>query len=155
MIVYNYGQIKDIPEIISLMKQHFTGDYVYTFEELKFFILNSSNCVLIATDKDTKIVVGVIMYGNKLIYCLCVDKNYQNKKIGRHLLNCIIKLKINKDKNIYLHVKCLNLIALKLYEKVGFKIIKTVKDYYTDTSPPTDAYYMKYTLNDNNNFDIY
>ena len=46
---------------------------------------------------------------------------------------------------MYLHVHSANLSAVKFYEKHGFSITETLKDYYTDISPP-DCYIMSRTL---------
>ena len=37
---------------------------------------------------------------------------------------------------MYLHVHCANLSAINFYKHHGFEITETVKDYYTDVSPP-------------------
>ena len=78
----------------------------------------------------------------------CVDINYQNKKIGKKLLNYAI---INNYKlgckSVILEVRKDNLRAIHLYESFGFKIISTRKNYYKDLC---DALVYELKLNDYN-----
>ena len=82
------------------------------------------------------------IYGDSLIGYVCffqvkneveiikigIMKSYQGKNYGTHLITKIKKLSIRK---IFLEVSSLNKIAIKFYEKNGFKIIGVRKNYYT------------------------
>lgn len=82
------------------------------------------------------------IYGDRLVGYVCffqvkneveiikigVMKSYQGKNYGTHLITKIKKLSIRK---IFLEVSSLNKIAIKFYEKNGFKIIGVRKNYYT------------------------
>ena len=57
-----------------------------------------------------------------------IMKSYQGKNYGTYLITKIKKLSIRK---IFLEVSSLNKIAIKFYEKNGFKIIGVRKNYYT------------------------
>lgn len=70
------------------------------------------------------IVCSVACYGNE-IDDLIVNKNYQNKGVGRQLLFWAIKYIRNKNNEpIILHVAKWNEKALKLYLNSGFEINK-------------------------------
>lgn len=61
------------------------------------------------------------------MYSLAVSKNYQGQGIGKKLLEYILN---NTDKNISLEVNTNNLIAISLYQKLGFEINKQINNYY-------------------------
>ena len=82
------------------------------------------------------------IYGDSLIGYVCffqvkneveiikigIMKSHQGKNYGTYLIAKIKKLSIRK---IFLEVSSLNKIAIKFYEKNGFKIIGVRKNYYT------------------------
>ena len=82
------------------------------------------------------------IYGDRLVGYVCffqvkneveiikigIMKSYQGKNYGTHLITKIKKLSVRK---IFLEVSSLNKIAIKFYEKNGFKIIGVRKNYYT------------------------
>lgn len=82
------------------------------------------------------------IYGDRLVGYVCffqvkneveiikigIMKSYQGKNYGTYLITKIKKLSIRK---IFLEVSSLNKIAIKFYEKNGFKIIGVRKNYYT------------------------
>lgn len=61
------------------------------------------------------------------MYSLAVSKNYQGQGIGKKLLEYILN---KTDKNISLEVNTNNLIAISLYQKLGFEINKQINNYY-------------------------
>ena len=82
--------------------------------------------------KDEKVVSYIlsITYKNSIrIYSLAVDKNYQNMSLATKLCENIIN---NSNKKIYLEVRKSNEKAIRLYEKLGFKYQKILKNYYFD-----------------------
>lgn len=93
---------------------------------------------------DNKIVgyIGSWFLGDLIhITTVAVDPQYRRKGIGEMLLNFIIEMgKKEKVKKVVLEVRVSNIIAQKLYEKLGFKIEKIKKEYYPDNKE--DAYYM-------------
>ncbi len=58
------------------------------------------------------------------VYHLYVKKEYRKKSIATELINLI------SNKDILVEVDIENIKAIKLYEKLGFKKIKTLKNYY-------------------------
>jgi len=92
-------------------------------------------------------VVGYIFLGyakpNKSgsIKTLAVDSNYRHRGIGKELVNFIIqRLKGRSVKKVFLHTRRKNRAASSFYKKLGFRIIKIVKNYYCNGD---DAYLMK------------
>ena len=90
-------------------------------------------------------ILGYIQYN--LIYdtidivMVYVRENERNNKIGTKLLNYLIENNKNV-KNITLEVNCLNEIAIKLYKKLGFKVVAVRKGYYDGV----DGYLMNYDV---------
>jgi ribosomal-protein-alanine N-acetyltransferase len=74
------------------------------------------------------------------IISIAVHPNYRGIGIGERLLRENVKqLKDLGAKRVILEVKVDNIQALNLYQKLGFKIVKTLKNYYWDGA---DAYRM-------------
>lgn len=46
--------------------------------------------------------------------------------------SCVQKLKEKDVMNIYLEVEASNVVAIGFYHKLGFKTLKTIKNYYSD-----------------------
>jgi ribosomal-protein-alanine N-acetyltransferase len=64
-----------------------------------------------------------------VIYSIAIDREFRNRGFGRKLLEESIKeMKMNSVSAICLYVNINNLPAIKLYEKIGFSIIKEIKD---------------------------
>ena len=81
---------------------------------------------------------GGIDYDNKIgwIFALAVTKLEQKKKIGQHLTTELLTALKNKNINsVQLTTTPDNSPAIKLYEKLGFKKVTEVMDYYFDNSP--------------------
>ena len=63
----------------------------------------------------------------------CVYKSYQNKKIGRELLNYALSYFYSKNAiSAFLEVRESNLKAIHIYELFGFKKINVRKNYYSN-----------------------
>ena len=81
-------------------------------------------------DNEVALAGYSIYYDRAEIDYLYVDKRYRNQKIGKKMLNHIIKECENRCYNITLEVRINNEIAINFYEKLGFKKGKTISDYY-------------------------
>ncbi len=65
------------------------------------------------------------------ILSIAIEKSWRRKRVGLILLRLlIIKLKSKKIKEIALEVGKNNIPAKALYERIGFKQIKEIKNYY-------------------------
>lgn len=64
-----------------------------------------------------------------MIYSIAIDKKFRGKGYGKRLLGESMKeMKLNGIDSILLYVNVSNTSATKLYEKMGFQIIKETKD---------------------------
>ncbi len=74
------------------------------------------------------------------IVSLAVRKEFRGIGIGEHLMRrAIERLREKGKKEIALEVRVSNRVAQRLYEKLGFRIVETIPNYYSDGE---DAYYM-------------
>lgn len=71
------------------------------------------------------------------IMTLGVLNAYRRYGIGTRLLNHVIQYARESDKvdEIFLHVQVSNTVALKFYERFGFKVVSTIKNYYKRIEP--------------------
>lgn len=73
---------------------------------------------------------------------VAVEKSHRRTGIGELLIkSCLDYAKNNSMESVILEVRKSNTPAIKLYDKHGFKPIRTRKDYYTN--PLEDAIIMK------------
>ena len=65
------------------------------------------------------------------ILSIAIENNWRRKRIGLNLLRMLImKLKSKRINEIFLEVGKNNIPAKALYERIGFKQIKEIKNYY-------------------------
>ncbi|MBK2092841.1 GNAT family N-acetyltransferase [Francisella philomiragia] len=120
-------QLNDAKTLVELESSTFLSDkiskkqFVYNIDKQKYFFVAKINNGL----------AGYILcfeYKKTIrVYSLAVSKNYQGQGIGKKLLEYILN---NSDKNISLEVNTNNLIAISLYQKLGFVINKQINNYY-------------------------
>ncbi|AEB27994.1 ribosomal protein S18-alanine N-acetyltransferase [Francisella hispaniensis] len=121
------AQLTDLQALIDLENSTFSSDkisrkqFTYNINKQKYFF--------VAKIQDS--LAGYILcfeYKKTIrVYSLAVSKNYQGQGIGKKLLEYILN---NSDKNISLEVNTNNLIAISLYQKLGFEINKQINNYY-------------------------
>ncbi len=102
--------------------------------------------VAITRERIVGYVIARLVLDEGHLLDLAVHPSYRNMGIARLLLEDIVRgLKINKCRAFFLEVRASNTYALKLYEKFGFKLIGTRKNYYK--LPVEDACIMMLDLN--------
>ncbi|MDR0831575.1 MAG: tRNA (adenosine(37)-N6)-threonylcarbamoyltransferase complex dimerization subunit type 1 TsaB [Bacillales bacterium] len=110
-----------------------------------FYVLSNSNDILAYYGfyyVDTLLMI--ITFG--------VKKEEQNKGLGTILLNKIIENAITLNASVIdLEVRVSNKKALSLYQKTGFKILRTIKNYYENE----DGYHMQLQIGQDKYEEIY
>jgi len=129
---------KDFEEIYSLgTKLH--SDFRSTVNLSELY--NKSYFYTLVYEQDSK-VVGFLMYTDLQqtidIIDIIVEETYRNKKIASCLIDYMIS-RAKADTVFYLEVAVDNQKAINLYDKFGFDIIHTRKNYYGEK----DAYVME------------
>ncbi|MEM3530341.1 MAG: ribosomal protein S18-alanine N-acetyltransferase [Nitrososphaerales archaeon] len=142
---------EDLPSVISInlvsLPEHYSDIF---FEE----ILNELPEAFLIAEKDG-VVVGYIMcrieYGLSVLHkfglarkghivSIAVLEQHRRKGLGYGLIKEALKALKNKNcSEVFLEVRVSNLEAIKLYEKLGFKVISKLRWYYRDGE---DAYLM-------------
>ena len=119
-VVQNWGKWKE-------------KDQKYFFKK---YIENNKKHISILVNNTAKI--GFIDYLTNNNYVeignICINKKYQGKGIGSQILNEIINK--NSNKTISLQVFIQNERAIKLYNKLGFKISSSSNTHHTMTLKP-------------------
>lgn len=132
-----------INDMVSIEESNFRDawDYKILYQETQ---LNKNSTYLGMFDHDY--LVAYIGYWNMVDYFdianVAVRKEYQRRGIASELLLEVFELaKEAMVNNIFLEVSVKNESAIKLYEKHGYKIVRTIKNYYTVLKE--DAYLMQ------------
>lgn len=132
-----------INDMVSIEESNFRDawDYKILYQETQ---LNQNSTYLGMFDNGY--LVAYIGFWNMVDYFdianVAVRKEYQRRGIASELLLEVFELaKEAMVNNIFLEVSVKNESAIKLYEKHGYKIIRTIKNYYTVLKE--DAYLMQ------------
>ncbi|AEB27096.1 Acetyltransferase [Francisella cf. novicida Fx1] len=121
------AQQTDLQALIDLENTTFLSDkiskkqFAYNINKQKYFFV---------TKRQDSLAGYILCFEYKKtirVYSLAVSKNYQGQGIGKKLLEYILN---NTDKNISLEVNTNNLIAISLYQNLGFEINKQINNYY-------------------------
>lgn len=133
-LVIDKMTISDLAEIANNLTSDF--DEFWNSSILESEIKNPFSQYIIAKiNREIVGFAGVIDTVDQLeITNIVVRKDFRKKGIGNELLTELIKLaKENGKEKITLEVNNTNLVAIKLYEKNGFKNVGFRKKYYNNT----------------------
>ena len=138
------GKKADIQHIIAINTSSLPEHYSeYFYEDM---LRETPQAFLVAAERDK--IIGYIMcrveYGfsnlkrfNMMrkghVVSIAVEERYRCKGIGRLLIDGGVKgLAEKKCEEVYLEVRISNSGAIRLYERLGFKISSTIDHYYRD-----------------------
>lgn len=82
---------------------------------------------------------GYILCDEKTIISMAVDSNVRKQGWGEKLLRSALAM-VPLDTSVELQVRKSNLVAQKLYKKLGFEITDEIEHYYVN--PTEDAFQM-------------
>lgn len=130
-MIFRQTTIDDLLKISKLHQEIFKEDNQKWFS----YQLNNELFKIYVVEDDE--LLGYISYqvieGDADMLFFGVKPIYQNQQIGTKLLEySIIELKKNLVNKIALEVRTSNTKARKIYEKLGFKSMRIIKNYYTD-----------------------
>ena len=122
-------------KLMNLVKIHLNAFEKFNFRSWNYidfldFLNNSSKIFYYKSDNKILgfIIINLTSDFNEII-TMAVDKIHQRKKIGKKLLEYIIKC-YQSDKALYLEVAKNNYQAINFYNKYGFEVISERKKYY-------------------------
>lgn len=134
---------EDLKSIYLIERLSFERPYPSSYLETLAYLSPETFLVVSLNDCIVGYSASVLRGSEGHVISIAVHPNYRGIGIGKRLLiENIKRLKDLGAKKIILEVKIDNFQALRLYQKLGFKIVKTLKNYYWDGA---DAYSM--TLN--------
>jgi len=114
---------KDIEPAKQIIKEALNKDYQFSKNTIKK--------ILKIEDKIVAVFELNIIFDTAEILIISVKPQYQQKGIGKEIMNYIINFcKSNNVKYIYLEVAENNQKAINLYKKFGFEVYNIRKDYY-------------------------
>ena len=102
----------------------------YNIETIKDFCDKGSGYIIEVDNK----IIGYVLFGyidsKFMIISLGIISFYRNKGYGKLLLKHCIKCQSTRP--LYLNVRNSNLIALKLYKSLDFKLVKLEPNFYNN-----------------------
>ena len=134
---------RDMPEVNSIEQNSFE----FPWTEKDFFrCLRGRNCIGMVAEHDEE-VVGFMIYelhNNQLhILNFAVRPDFRRRNVGRQMIQKLIgKLSQQRRNRIVLEIRETNLAAQLFFQKLGFRAISVLRDYYEDSTE--DAYVMHY-----------
>lgn len=129
------AELKDIESLMEIENACFSKPYSY---ETFLSDLGNDKVTIFVNEQSGKVIGFVSIYcfmGEANLQQVAVFEKYRGNKVAQNLiLYGIGYLKgINAEK-FYLEVNEQNQIAIRIYEKLGFKKVVTRKNYYGDKS---------------------
>ena len=92
-----------------------------------------SGCVFVVAEEDNQVIGYAGIYQSGDITNIAVLPEYRGRGFGILLVEEVLRhAKSNGIQSVFLEVRRSNAIAIKLYEKCGFKQISQRKRYYED-----------------------
>jgi len=130
----------DLKSIYLIERLSFERPYPSSYLETLAYLSPETFLVVSLNGSIVGYSASVLRGSEGHIISIAVHPDYRGIGIGEKLLRENIKrLKDSGAKRVVLEVRIDNIQALKLYQKLGFKIVKTLKNYYWDGA---DAYKM-------------
>ncbi|HJE03624.1 MAG TPA: GNAT family N-acetyltransferase [Aliarcobacter thereius] len=135
-----YANLEDLDKLFSIENEVFTKfDSPLSLANFKYHT-KKKQIILIEEEKEICAYLMFFNYKNTIrLYSLAVSKKHSNKGLATNLLNYSIELAKKNNKNLSLEVRVSNERAKSIYIKLGFKVIKILKNYYLDSE---DAFKM-------------
>lgn len=94
------------------------------------FCINNSENIIVAEWQDRCVGWGAYVDSSDYISDLWIAPDYQGKKIGSALLQCLIKIIIlNGNETVKIGTYACNDRAVSFYKKMGFKVYQTELEY--------------------------
>lgn len=135
--------LSDLPKVMKIERVSFP--YQENFPKFLFekYYREYPNGFIVAENENEirGYTIGRPKNGGAEIISLAVDSKWRRKGIGTKLTNFLIgHFKGRGLKEVFLHVRTKNKAGISFYQKLGFKILKTIKNYYRNGN---DAYLMR------------
>jgi len=136
---------EDLDEIVAIENVSFPSPWPKRIFERELEAQNSYKRVIRMSGVVIAYIVTWTIHDEVHILNIAVHPDFRKAGIGEMLMrDCICLSKDNGLKYALLEVRTSNTGAIKLYEKIGFRIMRLRKKYYADNGE--DAYVMMHEL---------
>lgn len=136
---------EDLDVIVELEKILFSPPWSLESFEYELEQPYSESYVVVCGDRIVAYFMMWSLFDEMHILNIAVILEYRRKGIARWLLETFIeKSQQNQIRIIHLEVRESNVGAIRLYEKIGFKIVGRRRNYYSE--PSEDALLMSYFI---------
>lgn len=143
MIKLRKFSLSDLDQVMEIEKSSFLKRQVYSKSLFEKYYREYPEGFIVAENKGGIVgyTIGQPKNSSGEIISLAVDPNWRKKGVGTVLTNFLINHFREKNlKEIFLHVRTKNKAGISLYQDLNFKILKTIKHYYSNGD---DAFLMK------------
>jgi len=133
----------DLEKVMEIEKTSFPKRKAHSKKYFKKLYQKYPEGFILAENKNEIVgyTIGQPKNDSTEIISLAVKPRFRQKGIGKKLINFLINyFKERGIKGILLHVRTENKTGVAFYRNLGFKILKTIKNYYRNGD---DAYLMK------------
>ena len=145
-IVIEHMKVEDLPEIVSTEAASFTTPWSETLFYNEIFKAIAVSRVAKIEGKVVGHLCANVILDEGHILNLAVHPDFRRLKIASSLIREIIGIMRDRDcRSVFLEVRASNEQARIMYEKFGFTLLGTRKNYYI--SPVEDAVVMVLRLN--------
>lgn len=138
---FRYAKIEDIPVLTGCFNTKYINRYLnrgIIYWTLYKTGIYENHFLILKSDDISDIVGGIVLRKknfvpvikeNWWIYNVFVKEIYKGKGYGKYLMEkAIAYLKVKEIKKIYLKVEKNNIVAINLYNKFDFNIVKEVRN---------------------------
>lgn len=133
-ITFRMLKEEDLKDVERIENSSFK--YPWPLEALKFELLENPFCISLALESSGKFIGYAFLHiasDFSHLVNIAIEKNFRGIGLGEKFLRHILKVSRNAGvKRVVLEVRKSNIVAIKLYEKVGFSILREQKAYYQD-----------------------
>ena len=146
MIKLRRISLSDLDQMMEIEKASFPNREAWSKTYFEILYQKYPEGFIVAENRNEIIgyTIGLPRNDSAEIVSLAVSPDWRRKGIGTILTNSLIDhFKEKGLKEISLCVRTKNKKAISFYQKLGFKILKTIKNYYRNGD---DAYSMKLSL---------
>ncbi|HOJ77656.1 MAG TPA: N-acetyltransferase [Bacillota bacterium] len=144
-LTYRPATLADLKIILELQQQAFKPVDHLKPETLRRLLHNKQNTIIFDLIETEQLPIGFAIFFTRSnskkirLYYLCISTNFSGRGFGFNYLQQRIASLANDFESISLEVRVSNLPAYRLYQKLGFKIVKKLPAYYDDQE---DGYRM-------------
>jgi len=123
---------EDLPQVVAINRESFTTD-AWSESSLRKELTNklSRRFVLVEGDRVIGYALFWVVGEEATLMTFAVKKELRGRGYGEYLMREALR-RLSGVKKVFLDVRKSNLKAIRLYRKLGFKLLKERPSYYSD-----------------------